>query len=549
MRLHLSIIAALGIALLSGCTSQPTSHPSLTPYKHVVVIGVDGMSPDGVKKAATPVMDKLMAEGAYTMHSRSVLPTSSSTNWSSMINGAGPEQHGVTSNGWERDDHVLPPVATGPEGIFPTIFSVIREQKPNAKIGAIYHWEGFGRLYEASQADYDMHGPGEDTTAILASEYIKTHQPTFTFIHLDHVDGAGHGQGHGSDAYYKAVEKADSLIGNILEACTTAGITDDMLVIISSDHGGIGFGHGGETLAEIEIPFIMAGPRVRKGHKINHQVYQYDNASTVAFALGIEQPYGWIGKPVKSAFEGFPIPTVKKEIEFLAEPSIRPRKLGWGPGGGLFINETPEVSMSSPDEGAEIRFTTDGSKPTPSSKLYEGPFTLNKTTMIRAAAFRGDRDRSQPTSASFRIVKDTKGMGLKYTYYENDKEWEILPDFSALAPVRKGLVAEPSLLALETADGNYGIRFEGNIQIEEPGEYTFYTNSDDGSRLWIDSKPTVDNDGNHGNIERSGKRELEKGLHRIRVDYMQGHGGAFLEVLWKGPGIPKQVIPPDVLTP
>ncbi len=52
------------------------------------------------------------------MHGRAVLPTVSSPNWASMIMGVGPEQHGITSNEWERDEHVLPPVNEGPEKIF-----------------------------------------------------------------------------------------------------------------------------------------------------------------------------------------------------------------------------------------------------------------------------------------------------------------------------------------------------------------------------------------------------------------------------------------------
>ena len=48
--------------------------------EHVVIIGVDGMSPDGIQKAETPNMDKLMQNGAYTFHARDVLPSSSSQN-------------------------------------------------------------------------------------------------------------------------------------------------------------------------------------------------------------------------------------------------------------------------------------------------------------------------------------------------------------------------------------------------------------------------------------------------------------------------------------
>ena len=75
--------------------------------KHVVIIGCDGMSPDGIQKAKTPIIDGLIMNGAHTMHARAVMPTSSSPNWSSLIMAAGPEQTGITSNGWRPDEFLI----------------------------------------------------------------------------------------------------------------------------------------------------------------------------------------------------------------------------------------------------------------------------------------------------------------------------------------------------------------------------------------------------------------------------------------------------------
>ena len=66
----------------------------------MLVVGVDGLSPQGVGAADTPVLNGLIARGSHTFEARAVFPTSSSPNWMSMITGAGPDQHGVTSNDW-----------------------------------------------------------------------------------------------------------------------------------------------------------------------------------------------------------------------------------------------------------------------------------------------------------------------------------------------------------------------------------------------------------------------------------------------------------------
>ena len=271
--------------------------------EHIIVIGIDGMSPDGVKNADTPEMDKLMESGAFTMHARNVLPTSSSPNWASMIMGAGPEQHGITSNDWQPDNHELPPVTKTESGIFPTIFWVIKDKNPNSEVGAIYQWTDFGRLFEKSAVDHDMTFKNENKTADEAVNYIIEKKPNFLFVHIDHVDGAGHKFGHGTERYYRGVAKADKLIGSIVSSLTQAGAREKTLIIISADHGGKGTGHGGESLEEVEIPIIISGPGIRKSYEITDATNIYDIASTVAYVFGYEQPQAWIGRPISSVFE------------------------------------------------------------------------------------------------------------------------------------------------------------------------------------------------------------------------------------------------------
>ena len=112
----------LGVILLISSLFfgfTPLVVSQVSGVNHVVIIGCDGMSPDGIQKAKTPSMDSLMRRGAYTLRARGVMPTSSSPNWASMIMGAGPEQHGITSNGWRPDKFEIAPTAVGSGGIFP----------------------------------------------------------------------------------------------------------------------------------------------------------------------------------------------------------------------------------------------------------------------------------------------------------------------------------------------------------------------------------------------------------------------------------------------
>ncbi len=271
--------------------------PAASAASHVVVIGIDGLSPDGVRKAETPVLHRMMLEGSFTLHARGVIPTVSSPNWASMISGAGPEQHGVTSNEWQPGKAEIPPVATSAPGYFPTMFYQVRRERPSAGIAIFHDWKDFARLVEPGVPTVIEHHKGPEATTSAAIRYFSERKPLLTFIHLDHVDHAGHDKGHGSKDYYAAVAEADRLIGEVLTAIEKAGIAADTTVIVTADHGGVGTKHGGMTMAELEIPFIAVGNGVPKGKEIKQPVNVYDLAATVVKMLGVPPHPAWVAKP------------------------------------------------------------------------------------------------------------------------------------------------------------------------------------------------------------------------------------------------------------
>jgi hypothetical protein len=95
----------------------------------------------------------------------------------------------------------------------------------------------------------------------------------------------------------------------------------------------------------------------------------------------------------------------------------------------------------------------------------------------------------------------------------------------------------------------FALRIEGTITIDTPGEYTFSLASDDGSRLLISGKEVVANDGKHGTITRAGKATLAAGEVPITILYFNGGGAADLSLMYAGPGIEKQHVPIEKLTP
>ena len=158
------------------------------------------------------------------------------------------------------------------------------------------------------------------------------------------------------------------------------------------------------------------------------------------------------------------------------------------------------------------------------------------------------KDVEAQSIASY-LLKDVKvetPPWLAYRYYEGD--WDKLPDLNALAPVASGM-AEAFDVSPARRRVNYALRFEGTFEVDRPGSYQFFTSSDDGSRVSVDDKVVVANDGIHANNTKGGRDRLAKGRHKVVVEYFQGGGEDELDVEFEGPGSPRRPLASDLVPP
>lgn len=135
--------------------------------------------------------------------------------------------------------------------------------------------------------------------------------------------------------------------------------------------------------------------------------------------------------------------------------------------------------------------------------------------------------------------------GVDYSYYEGT--WDALPNFNSITAVKTGNVTNFSLSPRNTND-LFAFRFVGYVTIPADGIYTFYTKSDDGSKLFIGTTEVVNNDNLHGSLEKSGTIGLKAGKHAITVTYFEKTGGEILEVSYSGPNLAKALIPASALS-
>lgn len=298
-----TLLFTMLVFVLTGCQQvKETEHVKVKPLaEHVVMIGFDAMGSYSYDKAEMPVLKKFASEGAWTLDSRSVLPSSSAVNWASMLMSSSPSMHGYTE--WGSKVPEIPSIAISQFGKFPSIYTQIEEQLPGAKTAVVYSWDGIIHFLEDQIIDINIcTKEDEDLTAQKAAETILNEKPTFTFVHFDEPDGVGHGAGHDTPEFYEELKKVDLRLNTILQAVKDAGIEDKTIVIVVADHGGIDKGHGGKTMEEVRIPIFIKGPGIKVNYNIKSPVIDYDYGATIARMLGIEAHPAWRGKIIEEAF-------------------------------------------------------------------------------------------------------------------------------------------------------------------------------------------------------------------------------------------------------
>lgn len=136
--------------------------------------------------------------------------------------------------------------------------------------------------------------------------------------------------------------------------------------------------------------------------------------------------------------------------------------------------------------------------------------------------------------------------GLSATYYDTD---------NLTGPASSQTVADidfnwgtgsplPSI-----APDTFSARFDGFLQAAETGNYTLYTKSDDGVRLWVDNQLLIDDWTRHSTSEKSATMRLEAGRkYAIRLEYFNAYGSANVQLSWSSASVPKQVIPAAAFT-
>ncbi|MCH2022635.1 MAG: alkaline phosphatase family protein [Saprospiraceae bacterium] len=242
------------LLLLTTIISFPLS---ITAQQKVLIIGIDGCRPDALQTAYTPNIDSLISESTYSYDALTEPPTWSGVGWSGMLTGVWRNKHGVSDNSFFGSNF----------GSYPHFMKRVEDFDSSLYTVSICNWSPVNSQIVGSTPLNVISNPSNDSlVGATAVSILNNTDPDVIFLHFDDVDHEGHAHGFSPTVpeYMSAIEASDRHIGYIMNALKSrANYTmEDWLVIVSTDHGGIGSSHGGSSFEERNIFYIAH----KKGH-------------------------------------------------------------------------------------------------------------------------------------------------------------------------------------------------------------------------------------------------------------------------------------------
>lgn len=234
--------------------------------KKAIILGYDGCRADilaeideansGIKALVNDGAElSLTYCGGVNYPEKNTQDTSTAPGWCSILTGVWADVHGITGNDITKK--------TDPK----TLLTSLVENKLADSSVFITKWKGHFSRKNATYLDemaycadnnlpvnFTLSGGDDDSHKIALEEIGKADCSDFIFVIYEPTDGTGHGNGFSfNNPKYKEAFKTEDAYAleaiNAIKARETYE-TEDWLIIITADHGGIGKGHGGDSIQE-----------------------------------------------------------------------------------------------------------------------------------------------------------------------------------------------------------------------------------------------------------------------------------------------------------
>lgn len=254
--------------------------------KKVLIIGIDGCRSDALQIATTPNLDDLISNGIFSPDALNDDITISGPGWSANLCGVWSNKHLVTGNVFTLNNYAN----------YPPVFKYINDFNANLHTVSICNWNPINDEIIQNHADFKLNVNSDVEVRDQAANYIALNDPDFIFLHFDDVDHAGHSYGFSPTVpeYISAIEEVDGYLYPIMQTILQRPnySNEDWLILVTTDHGGLGFSHGGSSADEQNV-FVIAS-----GNSIPTQIIYKDSS------IIVDSAFNCLGDSVRLDFDG-----------------------------------------------------------------------------------------------------------------------------------------------------------------------------------------------------------------------------------------------------
>ena len=226
--------------------------------KKVLIIGIDGCRADALELANTPVIDNLIQNGIYSPDALNEDITVSGPGWSAILCGVWSDKHLSIDNSFNNTDYFN----------FPPIFKYAEDFDDNLNTVSICNWNPINDNIVQNYADFKLNVSSDYDVSSEASTYITNNDPDLIFLHFDDVDHAGHNYGFSPNIteYITSIEAVDDLLDPVMQAIYQRPnyLNEDWIILVTSDHGGVGTSHGGTSIEHENVVVIVSGDNIQQ---------------------------------------------------------------------------------------------------------------------------------------------------------------------------------------------------------------------------------------------------------------------------------------------
>ncbi|MBT8039642.1 MAG: alkaline phosphatase family protein [Xanthomonadales bacterium] len=244
-------LAALSVVALASCRSVTSNAPAHLTAPTVVLVSLDGFRWDYPRATTTPALDRLAREGMSAEALRPVFPTLTFPNHFSIATGVLPWRHGIVANRFpdaERQRwYSMGDRSAVEDGTWYLAEPIwVTAEKAGMRTAA-YYFVGteadIGGVHPSRWRSFDASVPDRARVSQVLDwlDEPGTTRPRLLTLYFETVDNAGHASGPGSPVTLDAIRQVDRQLGSLLDGIDALPHSDEVYVVVVSDHGQAGY--------------------------------------------------------------------------------------------------------------------------------------------------------------------------------------------------------------------------------------------------------------------------------------------------------------------